>query len=444
MTAIAEAAPRHHLLRILGVSFGVAAALGDAIGSGILRSPGIIAGEVPGVSLILFLWALGGVQAGLGANIFSELATALPRSGGAYNYAHRAFGDIGGLIVGWATCLTPLAGIAAASVSFAEFLPALWPAAASHKIAVALALQLALYAANAIGLREGSVLQQATTYLKAGMLFAFMVVGAVLVSPAEPASVTALPEWHWANIVLAYQLICGAYSGWQTPTSFTGENIAPDRSIPRAMGYGVLITTLLYVGINATLLHALGQAGVAAAALPFTAVLERIGGPVPSILFALTAMVTVASTANINIMGIPRVLFALSEDGLLPRQLRYVNAGGSPLVGYAVSAAMSLGLALSGSFALVFGLIGTINALTDLLVAVAYFRLRRREPDLPRPFRAILHPVLPLAYLVIVAVELALFASADLRGGAVALGLGLICVPFALIARRGRVPPPAS
>src|SRR5436309_3302286 len=156
--ASAVAQPRHHLLKILGVTFGVAVAIGQIIGSGILRSPSIIAAQVPGVAIIIGLWLLGAIQVSLAANLSAELGTALPRTGGAYNYVRRAMGDVFGLIVGWTDWLANLAGAAAASVSFAEFLPLLIPAAGAHKIAVALALQVALYLANLTGLREGRAL----------------------------------------------------------------------------------------------------------------------------------------------------------------------------------------------------------------------------------------------------------------------------------------------
>ncbi len=154
------------------------------------------------------------MQALVVANIFAEMATAIPKSGGYYVYAQRALGDVGGLTVGWAIWLSKLAGIASTSISFAEFLPLLLPAAGDHKIAVALALQLALYAANIAGLREGRVLQEVTSLIKAGMLLVFIVAAVVLFSPAEPKTVLSFPlVWSWANIVLAFQLIRGAYSG---------------------------------------------------------------------------------------------------------------------------------------------------------------------------------------------------------------------------------------
>ncbi len=440
MNATSGAGPAPgHLLKILGLSFGIAVAVGNTIGSGILRSPSIIAGEVPGIALILGLWVLGGVQAALGANITAELATALPKSGGSYVYAQRGLGDVGGLIVGWTIWLSKLAGIAAAAVSFAEFLPIILPSADAHKIAIAIALQIAIYAANMMGLREGRALQEITSLIKAAMLLLFIIVAILVVAPAEPrTALAASPVWSWASAILAFQLIRGAYSGWDSPVYFTGENVAPSRTIPRALFYGVALTAALYIGVNAALLNSLGTSGVAASALPFAAVLHRIGGAIPSLLFALTAMITVASCANANIMSAPRVLLALAEDGLLPRSLRRVNKGGSPNVAFLMTAVGTLALAMSGTFALVFGLIGTLDSLAGILVDVSYFVLRRRAPDLPRPYRAIWHPVLPALVLAADVALLILFASANYVGGAVALGLALLCIPFAMLTRRGR------
>jgi len=435
----AIAQPRHHLLKILGVTFGVAVAIGQIIGSGILRSPSVIAAEVPGVALIVGLWVLGAIQVSLSANLMAELATALPRTGGGYNYAHRALGDVGGLVVGWADWLSNLAGAAAASVSFAEFLPLLVPAAGAHKIAVALSLQLALYAANLAGLREGRALQELTSFIKAAMLLIFMVAAIVFLAPAEPRTVLSSPAaFKWANLILAYQLIMGAYAGWNTPVFFAGENVDPAKALPRALFYGILLTAFLYVGVNWVLLHALGARGVASSPLPFSVALSRLGGSVPGILFALTALVTVASCSNACIMTAPRVLFALGGDRLLPRAFTNVNAGGSPTAAYFMSAVGTLALAATGAFTLVFGLIATLNAASGVLVDISYWVLRFREPQLPRPFRAAGYPVLPAIPLLVDGSLVVLFAMADYTGGLVAVGLGLLCIPFALIAQRAR------
>jgi APA family basic amino acid/polyamine antiporter len=283
------------------------------------------------------------------------------------------------------------------------------------------------------------VLQETTSLIKAGMLLVFILVAVLLYVPAEPKTVLSSPiMWSWANIVLAFQLIRGAYSGWDAPIYFTGENHSPHASIPRALLYGVLLISVIYVGVNAALIHALGVAGMQGSPLPFTTVLAQFGGGIPSALFALTAMITVASCCNANVMSAPRVIMALGVDGLLPRVFANVNRGGSPGYAFLLTAIGSLGLALSGTFALVFGLIATLDSAIGAIVDAAFFRLRWREPDLPRPYRAIGYPVVPAIPLVMDVALLILFARADYVGGAVALGLGLLCIPFAWIARRGR------
>jgi APA family basic amino acid/polyamine antiporter len=434
---------RGHLLKILGVTFGVAVSIGEAIGSGILRSPSIIAAAIPGVGVILGLWLLGGIQSLLQANILAEFATALPKSGGNYIYARRAYGafygDVAGLVVGWTNWLSKNAGAAAASVSFAEFLPLMWPAAGAHKIAVALAMQVALYAANIAGLREGRAVQEGTSLVKAAMLFVFAAAAAVLVAPAEPAGVLPMESTlRWAGAVTAYQLILGAYAGWNAPVYFSGENTAPEKTIPRALLYGVLLTTILYVAVNAALLHALGPQGAASTPLPFTVVLSKLGGTLPAILFALTAMVTVASCANANIMSAPRILYALGEDRLLPAAFTRVNRGGSPAVAFAVTGAVALALAATGGFRFVFGLIATLNTVSAIVVEAGYFILRRREPALARPFRALFYPLLPLLALAFDVALLFLFSWNDRVGIAVTAGMTLLCVPLAVVAGRAR------
>lgn len=431
--------PRHHLLKILGVTFGVAVAIGQIIGSGILRAPSEIAREVPAVALIVGLWVLGAIQVSLAANLVAELGAAIPRTGGGYNYVRRGLGDVFGLIVGWTDWLANLAGAAAASVSFAEFLPLLVPAAGAHKIAVALALQVALYAANITGLREGRALQEITSFVKAAMLLVFIVAAVLLIAPPEHETLLSSPAaFGWANIILAYQLIMGAYAGWNTPIYFAGENSDPGRSLPRAMFYGIALTAFLYIGVNWALLHALGTHSVASTPLPFSLALSHLGGSVPGILFAVTAMITVASCSNACIMAAPRVLYALGQDRLLPAAFTNVNGGGSPTIAYAMTAVGTLALAGTGAFALVFGLIATLNATSGFLIDVSYWVLRRREPGLPRPYHSFGYPVLPMIPVLLDFSLVILFTAANYVGGLVALGLGLLCIPFAVIAHRAR------
>lgn len=441
--AVTAVASRGHLLRLLGATFGVAVGVGEMIGSGILRSPSAIAASIHESGIIILLWSLGALHGLLGANVLAELCTALPKAGGQYVYARRAFGDIAGLVVGWTIFASHLAGIAAASVVFADFFALLWPFASGHTAAVAVAVQCLLYASNAIGLREGRALQEITSFAKALLLAAF-VAAALWAGLHSSGQSQPLPAMHFAPIgflayISAYQLIAGAYAGWAAPVVFAEENVAPENSIPRALFIGLLVTAALYILVNAALLFTLGPAGTASSNLPFSIVLHRVGGVSVSALFVIGAMVTVTSCANANIMVAPRVLFALSRDRLLPSSLQAVNEGGSPYYGFALTAVISLVLATSGAFRLVFGLIGTLNALSGVITDVSFFALRRRDPDLPRPFRALLSPWLPALLVAIDGILFVLFAASDLNGAIVAAVLCALCVPFALVARRASV-----
>ncbi len=430
-------APRGELLRILGVFFGIAVAVGAMIGAGILRTPSLIAHGIPDARLILALWAIGAIHAALEANVVSELGTALPKAGGFYVYVERAFGPLGGLVVGWTAWVQRLASTAALSVAFADFLALLWPLVAHYTALTAVAMQIVLFGLNMIGLRPGRTFQEITSVLKALAFVAFCAVALFLVAPAAPAQSLAAAATPFA-IIAAYQLIVGAYGGWYEPASFAEENKQPGRSLPRAMGIGLLVAAILYLAINAALLHALGPGGVAGSALPYTQILARIGGASTGTLFAACAVVIVISCANVGIMAAPRILLALSRDGMLPSRFQTVNAGGSPVFAYVLTALGAIALALTGSFELVFSLIATFQTASLVLVILALFVLRRREPRLERPFRAIGYPWLPALALLVDTSLLALFLSTNWLGGVYALVLWALCVPFAYAARRRR------
>lgn len=438
--AISGAQERHHLLKILGITFGVAVAVGDMIGSGILRAPSSIAANIPSAGLIMALWVFGALHAALTANVYSELGTALPKSGGDYNYAQRAFGDIGGLVVGWSGWLAFVAGTAAAAISFANFLPLVWPWSEQHTTGIALAMLIALFGANYLGLREGRALQEFTSLIKAAMLAVFCIAAVLFTPAAHPVSPVTLaaPVLGWATVVAAYQLVRGAYAGWNTAFYFGEEIVDPGRTLPRATFIGLALTAILYIGVNGALVYALGVKGVASTPLPFTIVIGSFGG-IASLIFAVTAMITVASCANANIMGGPRIVFSMAREGLLPQFFETVNAGGTPSGAMLLTAIFTMGVALSGTFDLVFGLIGTMNAIGAIVVIAALFVLRRREPALPRPWRALGYPLLPILALVLEGTALVLYSAADVTGIAFAIGLCLACVPFAWIARRGRI-----
>jgi APA family basic amino acid/polyamine antiporter len=428
---------RGELLRVLGVTFGIAVAIGAMIGVGILRSPSLIARDVPQPALILALWTIALVHAALEANVILELATAMPRAGGPYVYVHRAFGDIGGLAVGWTLWAQRVSSTAALSIAFAEFAAQLWPVLASATPAIAVAIQLLMFGLNIAGVREGRAIQEITSFLKALALLGFCAAIFLFVSPHGAVASRIETIVGWTAIIAAYQSIVGAYSGWYEPAFFSEETPDAARSLPRVIGISLLLTAALYIGINAALLHTLSPAEIARYPLPFAAALAGSGRFAVAAV-AIFAMVSAASCANAGIMSAPRVLLALSRDGLLPAFFRNVNQGGSPSMATIFTAAASIIVALTGSFALAFGLIATLQSAAFVLVISSLFVLRRREPELSRPFRAMAYPWAPLIVLAIDLGLLGLFLNANRLGGLYAILFWLLAVPFAMIARRAR------
>ncbi|MFZ0502027.1 MAG: APC family permease [Steroidobacteraceae bacterium] len=421
--------------------------MGGMIGSGILRTPSLIAAAVPSATLILCLWSVAALHSLLGVNILAELATTYPKAGGVYVYARRAFGDVTGLVVGWNDSLAMFAGTAAGSIAFADFLALLVPQTAPFKPIVAIALQLALYSANITGLEAGRSIQESTSLIKVVMLVGFVAAAASLASSARlvpPAAIAAggTGTIGRTGVILAYGMILGAYAGWAYPAYFGEETQHPARNIPRAMGIGLLLTATLYVLINAALLRALGVHALARSVLPFTEVLARANGSVVAVLFALGAMITVMSATNGHLMSCARVILALARDGLLPRPIRHINSGGSPDFAYLLSAFATIALAATGSFAIIFGLIAIANTITGLIINLSLMRLRRLEPGVERPFRVWGYPWLPLLLLGIDAALLVFFARSNSVGVLFVIGLAAVCVLYALVARRtGRAEP---
>jgi APA family basic amino acid/polyamine antiporter len=139
----------------LGIAFALAVSVGNVIGSGIMRTPGLVADQVPVVWMVLGLWALGGVHVLLSANVASELVGAIPKAGGAYVPVRAAFGDFAGLIAGWTDWLSNVAAIAALSVACANFLGIIFPTLVPRTSEVAAAFAMSVIIINWRGVREG-------------------------------------------------------------------------------------------------------------------------------------------------------------------------------------------------------------------------------------------------------------------------------------------------
>ncbi len=435
---------RGHLLRVLGLGFGIALGLGATIGGGILRTPGSVADQVPLAWLALTLWALAAVHALLGANIVSEVMTSVPKSGGLFNVARRAFGDFGALIVGWTDWLIGIGAVAALSIACAEFLGIIHPPLRPYLSHTAVAVAMSLFVLNWLGVREGSFAQMLTSAVKAILLL--LLIGAIFLLRPEASTPPVAPAVSspltFFGLVVAYQFIFGAYSGWTNPAYFAEEDTNPSRNIPRAMFMSILAVGAIYLLMNAALFYALPVERLRTAELPVAVAISDIFGDDSMRIVAAVAVVTVVGCINATIMVSTRVFHGLGKEGFLPAVTSHVNQGGTPDVAMAVTAFFAVLLALSGTFETVFLIVGALGIFMLAFIDLAFFKLRIAEPELARPYRAIGYPWLPIAVLVLDFGLLAAFLAADPVSGGFMIAAMVICIPVSLWTRRRHLTAP--
>jgi APA family basic amino acid/polyamine antiporter len=433
----AAARPQRGLHRVLGMAFGLAIAVGATVGGGIVRTPGEVAAALPNTALFLAAWVFGGINALLGANIFSELGAMMPRAGGPFVYARRAFGDGVAFFVGYADWLTWCLGAVALTMIVGEYMGALFPPLAGHAIAVDLVTLGAIVAIQWTGIRSSGRTQEITTVLKAVAFLVLIAAAFVLPHPAVAAPRVAIPGG--VALVLAFgvamQGVIFTYESYYA-VIYCGEEMRdPGREIPRSMFRSVLLIIALYLLVNLACLAVLPIGKIAGD--PF------VGGTVARVLFGsagdtvirVIMIVSVVGTINAILIALPRVLLAMGRSGLFPRQAALVNEGGTPYIALTVSAVVIAIILATGSFEAVLGLAALFIVVKYTACFTALFALRRREPDAPRPYRAWGYPLLPaLALAVALALMLAM-AVGDPRDAAIVLALLVASWPLARLAR---------
>ncbi|MEO8073879.1 MAG: APC family permease [Acidobacteriota bacterium] len=433
---------RGKLLKILGVTFGIAVTIGGMIGLGILRTPGSVAAQLGSFWLILAIWVLGGLYAILGTISVAELSTSLPTAGGWYVYARRAFGDYGGFVVGWSDWLSACATIAFVAITIGEYLPKLFPALSDSIKVIAFIALFVFGLLNWLGLRVGSQIQEVTSFAKA---FAFLILiaacfiyGGQPPANAEQATLTA-PVGMTATfltVMLALQAVIYTYDGWYGAIYFAEEDRDPARNLPRAMLFGVASVMAIYLLVNLAFLYILPLAQFTASDLPAGDAAEVVFGASGSQIISLLALVSLSSIININLMYCPRILFSMSRDNLFWSKAATVNKGGTPVWALLLTVVVGIILAASGTFEILLSITAFLFVLNYTSGFLAVFILRRKEPDLPRPFKAWGYPWTTLIVLIGSIIFLVGQIISDTRNSLYAVGLIIASYPVFLITKK--------
>lgn len=409
------------------------------IGTGVFTSLGFQLVDIRSGFTLLMLWVVGGITAVCGALTYAELGAAIPRSGGEYVFLSRIYHPAAGFVSGWVSATIGFAApTALAAITFGTYLSSVFPELSPTWLAAGLVLVLS--AVHGSSRRASGRFQRFFTTLKVALIVAFCAAGVVLVRepqfvgfvPADGSAPTAGSGSSLFSGAFAVSLIfvSYAYSGWNAATYLTSELENPQRTLPRALAGGTLLVMLLYVGLNYVFLYAApAEEMVGQLEIGYIAA-GHIFGPRGADVMGVTLALLLVSTVSAMVLAGPRVLHAIGEDYETFRFLRRTNARGVPAVAVRTQAAISLLFILTGSFETILVFSGFTMGLNTLLAATGVFILRRREPDLPRPYRTWGYPVTPLVFLLITGWTLAyILIDRPLESG---LGLGLIAAGLAI------------
>ncbi|QIP11405.1 APC family permease [Spirosoma aureum] len=432
---------QNQLKKLLGVGFGVAVTIGGTVGTGILRKPGPIAQDIGNPTLIIVVWLAVGLYALIGSLSVMELGTMLPKAGAWYVYARRAFGNYAGFIIGISSWLGSVSAMAFGAAVMSEYTGLLSPSLVPYQKAIAIGILVAFVAFHSIGVRLASRAQEVMSVLKAVGLLAFVVV-CFVITPDKPVAISAdairpvAEGGVWLGILAALQSVFYTYDGWHTAAYFTEEDVDPSRNLPRSMISGVLLIIGIYILVNLALLYILPVSALAGSKLPAADAVQVLFGPGSAQVVTFLLMISIMGIINAQIMFNPRVIFAMGRDGLFFPFVTQVNEGGTPLNATILTAVTSIILILTNTYSKLSDIATFFFVLCYASSFAALIRLRKTEPELPRPVRAWGYPFTTWSLLVASLAFLAGVVIGDFSSSLYAIGFIAVSYPAYLLIKK--------
>lgn len=424
-----------HLRRELGRWDLTAIGVNQVVGGAIFAMPAVLAASVGAWSpLLVFAIGVGSMVIAL---TFAEVGSRFDATGGPYLYTRAAFGRFLAFEVGWMQWFTRVASWAAVINVLVASLGFYWPAVPTQpwRTVVIGALIAALTVINIIGIRQSAWVVNTLTIGKLVPLLLFVVVGVPMIGAASMHAGTAPPFPELSKSAL---LLIFGYGGYEVVPIPAGESKNPHRDVPFALIRTLAIVTVLFALVQLVCLATLP--GLATSTTPLADAAARIAGGIGAAFITLGAVVSTMGNNMGQALTGSRALFALAEQGDVPRYFARISPRyRTPVVAIIFTAVVSLILATTGSFAVM----ATASAVSRLFVCVgtsaAALRLRSAafvgRVDQPR-FRLPLGPSIPVAAIAIASAILVGATRAQLTGGAAALAAGAILFLIALVPGR--------
>jgi amino acid transporter len=415
------------LVKGLGAWAAMAMVVGHIIGTGVFLVPTSMAKATDSVGLIFLVWIIGGALSLFGALTVAELGAAMPEAGGAYVYLRRGFGPVWGFLFGWMNNLVGKpASIATIAAGFLIFLGFFFPQTRTPIFTLTIPLPFAsepyefvfrwaqpLAAAaialvtfiNYLGVRLAGRLQVALTCIKISAILAVVVLGFLLAEPGTAERAPLFPEsLHFgllAGFLTAMAGALWAYDGWMDLTFAGSEVQDPQKNIPRAVVGGTITVGVIYLLANAVYFHVLPIEAVKTTDNVASTTVRAFAGDQAAAWITAAMVISAFTTLNSSILTGARVPYAMARDKVFFRVADGIHpAHRTPAGALFFQGTMASAMVLTGQFEDLFSLFIFAQWIFYALAVASVFGLRRREPDLPRPYRAMGYPVLPALFVI--------------------------------------------
>jgi APA family basic amino acid/polyamine antiporter len=380
--------------------------IGGVIGAGIFRTPATVAERTSSGTQVLILWAIGGLLTLAGVLCYAELGARRPQAGGTYVYLREAFGQLPAFLFGWTMALINYPGsVAAVATTFADYFCAAIGLPLIYVKPVAVGAIGFIVSVNLFGIRAGAWVQNIFTVLKLAAIALLVVVGLVLARghlgiALEPDTAHPVSSWAFLGALLP---VLFAYGGFHYLNDLAGEVRNPQRTLPRALGMGMVGVVLCYVLVNLAYLTGLGHAGLAASQAPAADLLRHVFGERGATVMAVGIACSTFGYCNIAIAGGARVLQTMGADGMFFRAAgRIEPRTRAPQIALAALGLWAIVLTLSGSFGQLLDYTTVGEWLAHAFGIATLFWYRRHFIDQPSPCRVPFYPLLPLVFVITV------------------------------------------
>lgn len=385
-------------------SIAIAIVIANMIGTGVFTSLGFQLLDIQSGFPLMMLWAVGGITALCGALTYAELGSALPRSGGEYNFLTEIYHPAAGFVSGWISATIGFAApTALAAITFGKYLSSVFPSI-NARLAAGL-LVIVLTTVHTSTHKNSGELQRVFTTLKVIAILIFCGAALVMVKHAQP--VHFLPVAGDGNLIFsgafAVSLIYVnyAYSGWNAATYITSELDRPQTVLPFVLIVGTVVVLVLYLLLNFTFLAVAPMSAMTGKVeIGYVAAQYAFGDSGAKIMGLILSALLVSTVSAMIIAG-PRVLQVIGQDIPAFRFLSRTNDDGLPVVAIAAQSLLSIAFIVTGTFQSILIFSGFTLAVNSLFAVAGIFVLRYRQPDRPRPYKTFLYPLPPLVYLAL-------------------------------------------